>query len=232
VPVASILSSITELLTDTVGDYGLYAIFFLMLVDAVFPAASEPVMVYGGAVAAGAFAGQDIVFFGHELEPGFPAFVAVATAGTLGYLVGSLLGWWIGAAAGRPFLERHGRWLHLNAAKLEKAEQWFDRWDEWAVFLGRITPVARSFISIPAGVFRMPLGRYTLLTLLGSALWCFPLAGIGWALGANWEEFHHAFHYVDYAIVALVIAAAAFVGWRLLRRRRRSRTTAGQPELD
>lgn len=231
-PVASILSSITELLTDTVGDYGLYAIFFLMLVDAVFPAASEPVMVYGGAVAAGAFAGQDIVFFGHELEPGFPAFVAVATAGTLGYLVGSLLGWWIGAAAGRPFLERHGRWLHLNAAKLEKAEQWFDRWDEWAVFLGRITPVARSFISIPAGVFRMPLGRYTLLTLLGSALWCFPLAGIGWALGANWEEFHHAFHYVDYAIVALVIAAAAFVGWRLLRRRRRSRTTAGQPELD
>jgi membrane protein DedA with SNARE-associated domain len=232
VPVASILSSITELLTDTVGDYGLYAIFFLMLVDAVFPAASEPVMVYGGAVAAGAFAGQDIVFFGHELEPGFPAFVAVATAGTLGYLVGSLLGWWIGAAAGRPFLERHGRWLHLNAAKLEKAEQWFDRWDEWAVFLGRITPVARSFISIPAGVFRMPFGRYTLLTLLGSALWCFPLAGIGWALGANWEEFHHAFHYVDYAIVALVIAAAAFVGWRLLRRRRRSRTTAGQPELD
>ena len=76
-PVASILSSITELLTDTVGDYGLYAIFFLMLVDAVFPAASEPVMVYGGAVAAGAFAGQDIVFFGRELEPGFPAFYRV-----------------------------------------------------------------------------------------------------------------------------------------------------------
>jgi membrane protein DedA with SNARE-associated domain len=232
VPVASILSSITELLTDTVGDYGLYAIFLLMLVDAVFPAASEPVMVYGGAVAAGAFAGQDVVLFGTELEPGFPAYLAVATAGTLGYLVGSLLGWWIGAAAGRPFLERHGRWLHLNEAKLDKAEKWFDRWDEWAVFLGRITPVARSFISIPAGVFRMPLGRYTLLTLLGSALWCFPLAGIGWALGANWEEFHHAFHYVDYAIVAFVIAVAAFVGWRLLRRRRRSRATAGQPELD
>ena len=132
-----------------------------------------------------------MVIFGVELEPGFPAFVAVATAGTLGYLVGSLLGWWIGAAAGRPFLEQHGRWLHLNEAKLDKAEKWFDRWDEWAVFLGRITPVARSFISIPAGVFRMPLGRFTLLTLLGSALWCFPLAGINWALGANWEEFHH-----------------------------------------
>jgi membrane protein DedA with SNARE-associated domain len=230
VEVASILSSVTELLTDTIGDYGLYAIFFLMLVDAVFPAASEPVMVYGGAVAAGAFAGQDVTLFGNEIEQGLPAYVAVATAGTVGYLIGSLLGWWIGAAAGRPFLEQHGRWFHLNAAKLDKAEKWFDRWDDWAVFLGRITPVARSFISIPAGVFRMPLGRYTVLTLIGSALWCFPLAGIGWALGANWESFHHAFHYVDYLVIAAIVAIAAAIGWRFLRRRRAR--LESRPELD
>ncbi len=229
-PVASILSSITELLTDTIGDYGLYAIFLLMLVDAVFPAASEPVMVYGGAVAAGAFAGQDVTLFGVEIEQGFPAYLAVATAGTIGYLVGSLLGWWIGAAAGRPFLEKHGRWFHLSAAKLDKAEAWFDRWDDWAVFLGRVTPVARSFISIPAGVFRMPLGRYTLLTLIGSALWCFPLAAIGWALGANWESFHEAFHFVDYLVVGAIVIAAAWLGWRLLRRRRTR--PSGRPELD
>ena len=98
--VASIVSSVTELLTDTIGDYGLYAIFFLMMVDAVFPAASEPVMVYGGAVAAGAFAGQDVTLFGTEIEPGLPAYVAVATAGTIGYLIGAMGGWWIGAAAG------------------------------------------------------------------------------------------------------------------------------------
>jgi membrane protein DedA with SNARE-associated domain len=230
VEVASILSSVTELLTDTIGDYGLYAIFFLMLVDAVFPAASEPVMVYGGAVAAGAFAGQDVTLFGREIESGLPAYLAVATAGTIGYLIGSLLGWWIGAAAGRPFLEEHGRWFHLNAAKLDKAERWFDRWDDWAVFLGRITPVARSFISIPAGVFRMPLGRYTVLTLIGSALWCFPLAGIGWALGANWESFHHAFHYIEYLVIAAIIVAAAAIGWRLLRRRRAR--LESRPELD
>jgi membrane protein DedA with SNARE-associated domain len=230
VEVASILSSVTELLTDTIGDYGLYAIFFLMLVDAVFPAASEPVMVYGGAVAAGAFAGQDVTLFGREIESGLPAYLAVATAGTIGYLIGSLLGWWIGAAAGRPFLEEHGRWFHLNAAKLDKAERWFDRWDDWAVFLGRITPVARSFISIPAGVFRMPLGRYTVLTLIGSALWCFPLAGIGWALGANWESFHHAFHYVEYLVIAAIVVAAAAIGWRLLRRRRAR--LESRPELD
>jgi membrane protein DedA with SNARE-associated domain len=230
VEVASILSSVTELLTDTIGDYGLYAIFFLMLVDAVFPAASEPVMVYGGAVAAGAFAGQDVTLFGREIESGLPAYLAVATAGTIGYLIGSLLGWWIGAAAGRPFLEEHGRWFHLNAAKLDKAERWFDRWDDWAVFLGRITPVARSFISIPAGVFRMPLGRYTVLTLIGSALWCFPLAGIGWALGANWESFHHAFHYIEYLVIAAIVVAAAAIGWRLLRRRRAR--LESRPELD
>jgi membrane protein DedA with SNARE-associated domain len=230
VPVASILSSVTELLTDAIGDYGLYAIFLLMLVDAVFPAASEAVMVYGGAVAAGAFAGQDVTLFGTEIESGLPAYLAVALAGTIGYTLGAMLGWWIGAAAGRPFLEEHGRWLHLSKAKLDRAEAWFDRWDDWAVFLGRITPVARSFISIPAGVFRMPFGRYSIITLVGSALWCFPLAGIGWALGSNWERFHHAFHYVDYVVIALVLAGAAFLGWRYLRRRRER--LAGRPELD
>src|SRR5262245_29074106 len=173
-----ILGSVTEHLTNAIGDYGLYAVFLLMLVDAVFPAASELVMVYGGAVAAGAFAGQTVTLFGHQIESGFPAYLAIALAGTIGYTIGSMLGWWIGAAAGRPYLERHGKWLHLSPAKLERAEAWFDRWGDWAVLIGRITPVARSFISIPAGVFRMPFWRYTVLTLIGSALWCFPLAAI------------------------------------------------------
>ena len=110
-------------------------------------------------------------------------------------------------------LERHGRWLHLNEAKLDKAERWFERWEDWAVF-GRITPVVRSFVSIPAGVFHVPLLRYTLLTLAGSAIWCFGLAGVGWALGSQWEEFHHAFHYVDYAIIATLVAGAAWLAWK------------------
>ena len=217
-PVASILSEITDLLTTVVGDYGLYAVFLLMLIDAVLPAASEPVMVYGGAVAAGAFAGQEIVLFGTTLEPGLEAYLGVALAGTIGYLLGSLGGWWLGLHGGRPLLERHGRWLHLNEAKLDRAEQWFERWGDWAVFLGRITPVVRSFVSIPAGVFHVPLVRYTLLTLAGSAIWCFGLAGVGWALGSQWEEFHHAFHYVDYAIIATLVAGAAWLAWKFLRR--------------
>ena len=126
-PVASILSEITDLLTTVVGDYGLYAVFLLMALDAVFPAASEAVMVYGGAVASGAFAGQDIVLFGWTIESGFPAYLAVALAGTIGYTVGAIGGWWIGLRGGRPYLERHGRWLHLNEEKLDRADRWFER---------------------------------------------------------------------------------------------------------
>ena len=220
-PVASILSGVTDALTTVVGDYGLYAVFLLMLLDAVFPAASEAVMVYGGAVAAGAFAGQDVQLFVWNLHPGFEAYLGIALAGTLGYTVGSILGWWIGLRGGRPFLVRHGRWLHLNEAKLVRAERWFDRWEDWAVFLGRITPVVRSFVSIPAGLFRAPLGRYTVLTLIGSAIWCFALAGAGWALGRRWTEFHHAFHYVDYAIVATILAGGGYLTWKILQKRRK-----------
>ena len=220
--VASVLSGITDAVTSVIGDYGLYAVFVLMMIDAVFPAASEVVMVYAGAVAAGAFAGQSVTFLGYEFESGLPAYLAMATAGTIGYLVGSIGGWALGDYLGRPWLERHGRWLHLSTEKLDRAEAWFDRWEEWAVLIGRVTPVMRSFISIPAGVFRARFGPYVWLTLLGSAAWCFAFAGAGWAAGASWEQFHEAFTYVDYVVAVAVVAAAAWLGWRFLKRRGRA----------
>ena len=206
-PVASI--------TSFVGDHGIYAVFLLMLVDAVFPAASEAVMVYGGALASGAVAGH-VSLFGSRVDSAAGVYIAIGIAGTLGYLVGSLGGWAIGDYGGRPLLERHGRRLHLSAEKLDRAERWFDRWGLLAVFLGRLTPVVRSFISIPAGVFRSPLPRYTLLTLLGSAIWCFALAGAGWGVGTGYQRVHEDFRWVDYAVVAVVCLAAV---WLLLRRR-------------
>jgi len=220
--VASVLSGLTDAVTSAIGDYGLYAVFVLMLVDAIFPAASEVVMVYGGAVASGAFAGQDVVLFGQTIDAGLPAYVAIALSGTLGYTVGAIAGWAIGLYGGRPYLERHGRWLHVDAAKLDRAERWFERWEDWAVFLGRLTPVIRSFVSIPAGVMEVPFVRYTLLTLAGSAIWCFGLAGIGWAVGASWEDVHSTFRYVDYLVVAAVAVGVAWLGWSYLRRRRRA----------
>jgi membrane protein DedA with SNARE-associated domain len=214
---------ITNAVTSVVGDYGLYAVFLLMLVDAVLPAASEVVMVYAGAVAAGAFAGQSVTLFGAEIESTPWRFVAMAGAGLVGYTLGSILGWAIGLYGGRPFLERHGRWLHVNPQKLDRAEGWFERWGEAIVFFGRVTPVVRSFISIPAGVAEMPLGRFTVLTFLGTIPWCFGLAGIGLALGSNWERFHEGFRFVDYAIVALVAAAVVYLALRYYRRRLRRR---------
>ena len=99
-PVAGIVSDITTWVTDAIGSYGLYAVFLLMLIDAVFPAASEVVMVYGGAVASGAFAGQAITLFGYHFESGLPAYLAVAIAGTVGYLIGSIGGWALGTTSG------------------------------------------------------------------------------------------------------------------------------------
>jgi membrane protein DedA with SNARE-associated domain len=218
---ASVLSELSDAVTSFIGDYGLYAIFFLMLIDAVLPAASELVMVYGGALAAGAFANQDVTLFGRTIDEGLPAYVAVALAGTIGYTIGAIGGWAIGLYGGRPYLERHGRWLHLSKAKLDRAERWFQRWEDWAVFLGRVTPVVRSFVSIPAGVFEAPFVRYTLLTLLGSAIWCFAFAGAGFAAGEAWEDFHHAFRYVEYVVAAAIVGGAAWLAWRYVKRRRR-----------
>ena len=227
-PLASILSGITEAITSIVGDYGLYAVFLIMLVDAVLPAASEPVMVYGGALAAGAFASQEVVLFGSEVPHGFWAYLAIALAGTIGYTLGSIGGWAIGLYGGRPYVERHGRWLHLSPKKLDRADRWFERYGDALVFFGRVTPVFRSFVAIPAGIGRMHLGRYTALTLPGSAIWCFALAGAGWALGANWERFHEAFRFADYAIVAAVIIGVAIVllRWRSSRLDARATDTA------
>ena len=219
--VASILSELSDAITSTIGDYGLYAIFTLMLVDAMLPVASELIMVYGGALAAGAFANQSVTLFGRTVEDGWPAYLAVALAGTIGYTIGGMIGWAIGFYGGRPYLERHGRWLHLNVEKLDRAERWFARWEDWAVFLGRLTPVIRSFVSIPAGVFEARFVRYTLLTLLGSAIWCFAFAGAGYAAGEAWEDFHHAFRYVEYVVAAAIIGGAAWFSWRYLKKRKR-----------
>jgi membrane protein DedA with SNARE-associated domain len=211
-----VVASLTSSVTTFVGDHGLYAVFVLMAVDAVFPAASELVMLYAGALAAGAFSGQHVVIFGDRIDSHFWAYVAISLAGTIGYTLGSLVGWGIGAYAGRPLLEERGRWFHLDRAKLDRADRWFERWGDWAVFLGRLTPVVRSFISIPAGVVRMPIVRFTVLTFLGSAIWCFAIAGAGWALGSSYEHFHHDFAYVEYAVVAAVIVLIVLL---ILRRR-------------
>lgn len=213
------LASVSGSITTFVGDHGVYAVFLLMAIDAVFPAASELVMVYAGALASGAFASQHVVLFGHEFPPGAGAFVTMALAGTLGYLVGAIIGWWIGRRGGRPFAERHGRVLHLGPDRLARAEHWFEQRGRWAVLFGRITPVVRSFVSIPAGVFGMPFWPYLWLTAIGSAIWAFALAGVGYAFGSNYERFHHAFDLVLLAGAGVLVLYLVFRWFSRLRSR-------------
>ena len=211
------LAGLSSSLTDQVASHGAYAVFLLMLIDAVFPAASELVMLYAGAVAAGVFgSAHHVSLFGAKIGFGPGAFAVMATAGTLGYLVGGLIGWAIGYYGGRPLLEERGRWLHLTRERLDRAEKWFQRWGNLGVFLGRITPVVRSFVSIPAGVFEMRFWPYLLWTIPGAAAWAFAFAAIGYAFGSNYERFHH---YFDIALAAGAALVALYLVYRLVTRR-------------
>ena len=208
------LAGVSSSLTSQVASHGVYAVFVLMAIDAVFPAASELVMLYAGAVAAGVFSSAHVSVFGAKVGFGPGAYVVMALAGTLGYLAGALIGWWIGLRGGRPLLERRGRWLHLGPEKLDRAERWFERWGNLGVLVGRLTPVVRSFVSIPAGIFVMPFAPYTGLTLVGSAIWAFAIAGAGYGLGSSYERFHHDFRWAEYAVVAGVLLVAAYLIFR------------------
>ena len=209
----------TSQLTTWIADHSVYAVFALMAIDAVLPFGGELVMLYAGVVAAGAIAGADVTILGVHAATGLESYLVLAAAGTLGSLAGALIGWAIGARGGRPLVERRGSWLHLGPRRFARAEDWFERYGGRAVFVGRLTPIVRSFISIPAGVLGIPLGIYVALTLLASLIWCFGFAAAGWAAGGTWETIHHDFRYADYAAVAVLLALiAAAILHRTLRR--------------
>lgn len=206
-------ASLTATLTNAVAHHGVLAVFCLMAIDALFPAGGELTMLLAGALAGGAI-GHGVGGIG----TGATAYVALASAGTLGSAAGAVVGWAIGRRGGRELLARHGRWLHLGPERLRRAESWFARHGRAAVLLGRLTPVVRSFVSVTAGVLRAPFASYLVVTLIGAAIWCFGFAGAGWALGTSWHTVHNAFGYVEVAVVA---AVAGVIAWVLLRRRSR-----------
>jgi membrane protein DedA with SNARE-associated domain len=211
VPVAS--------LTSFVGDHSVYAVFGLMAVAAVFPAGSELVMIYAGALVASGH----VVLFGHHLASGAGAYVAVVIAGVLGNVLGAAAGWAIGAYGGRPLLERHGRWLHVTPAKLDRAERLLERYELAAVPVGFAAPGLRSFVAIPAGIVRLPPARFLVLATAGITAFCFGLAGGGWALGSSYDRLHHD---LRYAYVGIAVAVVAGLAYWAVRRRRSSRLAA------
>ena len=210
-----LLASVSASFTSQVSHHGVYAVFGLLALGAFFPAGSELVALVGGAVAAGVFSdATGISVLGAHIGFGAGAYVAIAIAASIGYLAGALVGWLVGRFGGRELLERRGRWLHVTPERLDRADAWFDRWDRPGVLFGTMTPVLRSFVAIPAGVFEMPLSPFLALTLVGSTLWSFAFVGIGYALGSSYQSFEHDFRYVEYAIVALLVAALAYLAYR------------------
>ena len=197
------LAILQDFITTAIGDYGLLAIFVLMLLEsACVPIPSEVTMLFGGAMTATAFAGA-----GNEL-----GFWAVVTAGTLGNLIGSWLAYWAGDHGGRPLVDRFGRYLLIRPHEVDKAHAWFERRGEVTVFASRLLPVVRTFISLPAGVAEMPFWRFTLYTVLGCLPWCFVLTWLGAQLGDNWTAVEEILRPIAWLIaIGLVIALVVVV---------------------
>ena len=214
-----ILASISESLVNETAHFvreaGLPAIFLLMLAEsALIPIPSEATMLFAGfAVAAPGASGA-----GHRLT-----LLGIVLAGVLGNLVGSWIAYGIGRAGRLELVERHGQWLHLKPSHLEWADRWFERYGAPTVFFSRMLPIIRTFISLPAGIAKMPFWRFTVLTVAGCVVWVLALALAGEAVGSNWKSVRSGFEYVDYAIVAFVVLGIAYA---VVRRRRRSRQPA------
>ena len=223
-----VLASISSSITQWIAENGVYAVFALMALDALLPVGGELVMLFAGVLASGGVAGGQTTLLGLDVASGVEAYLVLALAGAVGYLAGAVGGGAIGRWGGRALLERHGRRFHVGPDALSRAERWFERFGLWAVLLGRVTPVVRSFISIPAGVFRAPLPAYVLLSFVGSAIWCFAFAAAGWALGGSWKSFHNGFGYVD---VVFVVGVATVIGLFALRRVRARERRAGSPRV-
>lgn len=137
--------------------------------------------------------------------------------GALGCTIGSIASYLLGLWGGRPFLQRWGPYILVSPQDLERADRWFARWGDWAVFIARILPLARTFISIPAGVARVPLGRFTVLTFIGSFIWCAILAVAGYALGSEWERIRDILRPISIPIIIALLAGLAYYIYRHIR---------------
>ena len=151
---------------------------------------------------------------GYYVGTGQMQFAAAVAAATLGSLLGALVIYALGRVGGRPLLLRYGRFLRVREADIDRAESWFARWDGWVVLGGRLVPGVRSLVSVPAGLARMPLWRFALLTTLGSALWNAALIGAGWALGSNYEAIGDYIGPASTALIALLAGTIVLFGWR------------------
>jgi membrane protein DedA with SNARE-associated domain len=215
-----VLASISETLVNETSSFvreaGLPGIFALMaLSSACIPIPSEVVMLFAG------FAVADP---SQSASQHHMTMTGVILAGLLGTMVGSWVAYGVGRGGRLELFERHGDKVHMGPAQIERADRWFQRYGEPAVLFGRVIPLVRAFVSLPAGIAKMPLGRFTLLSLIGTIPWVVALAFAGHALGSDWTSVRKGFEYVDYVILAIVVIGIVYA---IVRRRRRGPADGG-----
>lgn len=197
----AVTDKLVDFATNLIGDAGYAGVFVLMTLEsALIPIPSEATMLFAG----------------FKVEDGTLTLLGIVVAGVLGNLVGSWIAYAIGYYGRLELVERH-RVFHTNRRYLEWADDWFNRHGDATVFFSRMLPVIRTFISLPAGVARMPFWRFTVLTLAGCIPWVLALALIGKAVGSKWHEWKDHLQYLDYAVLAAIVA---LIVWALIRRRR------------
>jgi membrane protein DedA with SNARE-associated domain len=200
---ADILDPLVRAATDVIDATGLAGIFALMTLEsACVPVPSEVIMLFAG----------------FNVSEGNLTLVGVVAAGVLGNLAGSLIAYAAGYYGRTELLDRN-RLIHVNRSHLEWADRWFERHGSATVFFTRMLPIIRTFISLPAGIARMPLGRFVVFTVAGSIPWVLMLAVIGREVGDRWDQWKDNLHYADYAVVAAVVIGIVYL---LIRRRRGS----------
>ena len=218
VPLAVVLASITdplvEFATNVVGDLGLPGIFILMLVEsACIPVPSEATMLFAG----------------FNVSEGEYSLFAVTMVGSVANLVGSWVAYAIGYYGRVDILEKHGKKLHIKPSHLQWADRYFEKHGDATVFFTRMLPIVRTFISLPAGVARMPFWRFSVLTFLGCVPWVFMLTFIGKQVGDRWEDWKDSLHYFDYAVAAIIVGGVIYL---IVKNRRNKRGPQSEPAAD
>jgi membrane protein DedA with SNARE-associated domain len=200
--IASITDPIVDFAVNVVRDLGLPGVFVLMVLEsACIPIPSEATMLFAG----------------FNVANGEYSLVTVTLVASLANLTGSWIAYAVGYYGRVDILEKHGRKLHIKPSHLHAADRYFERYGSATVFFTRMMPIIRTFISLPAGVARMPFWRFTMLTFLGCLPWVFALAYIGREVGDNWTDWKDSLHYVDYAVAALIVAGVVLLVIRMRR---------------
>jgi len=199
--VASLTDPIVEFATNVVADLGLTGVFILMLLEsACIPIPSEATMLFAG----------------FNVSEGEYSLVAVTLVGSVANLVGSWVAYGVGYYGRVDLIEKHGHKVFIKPHHLTVADRWFEKHGDATVFFTRMLPIVRTFISLPAGVAKMPFIRFSVLTFLGCLPWVFMLTFIGQQVGANWTDWKDSLHYFDYFVAACIVVGAVylFVKWR------------------